>query len=117
MTSQANSKTQAAPSSAKTGKLNLDNHKPALEERGKLHVLKKDIEARIKQLDEELRPILQGQGEIMYAGFTFKVDVAAGRSTVDYKQIIEDYNVTNVEDYTNVGAPSTRFTIKEVASI
>lgn len=103
-----NSKQQAAQS--------LDNVKPLMDERAELHMTKKRIEERIKELDETLRPVLVGQGELVHNGYMFKVDAVPGRRTVDYKAMAEDFNI-DLEDYTKVGKPSSRFTVKPIKEV
>lgn len=98
------------------GKGSLDNMKPLLDERATLHQSKKRIEERIAELDKALRPSLEGRGELVYNGFSFKVEQTAGRKTVDYKKMAEDYGI-DLEDYEKVGAPSSRFTIKPVNEV
>ena len=93
--------------------VSLDNYKPLMDERAELARSKKRIEERIRELDEALRPALLNRGEIIYGGFSFKVDAVPGRKSVDYKRMAEDYSI-NLDDYTKIGAPSSRFTIKPV---
>lgn len=94
----------------------LDNYKPIMDERAELQRSKKRIEERIKELDEVLRPVLVDRGELVHNGFSFKVDMVAGRKTVDYKAMADDFDI-DLENYTKVGKPSTRFTIKPVNEI
>ena len=94
----------------------LDNIKPMLSERAQLHMKKKQIEDKIKKLDEALRPVLLDYGQaVQYEGFTFEVTQQQGRTSYDYKAMAEDG--IDLEPYKKVGAPSTRFVIKEVAEI
>jgi hypothetical protein len=102
------SRTQAARS--------LDNLKGLLDERAELHMAKKRIEEQIASLDEVIRPVLADRGAIVYNGYEHKVTKSAGRKTVDYKAMAEDYNI-DLEDYTKVGAPSTRYTISKVEEL
>lgn len=98
-----------------TPKLSLDNLKPALAERASLSSEKKRIEDRIKALDEELRPVLAGRGEIVSDGFAFKVAEVPGRTTYDYKAMVEDG--IDLTPYAKTGRPSTRFTIRAVQEV
>lgn len=102
-----NSKQQALPS--------LDNVKPLLDERAELHASKKRIEDRISELDEVLRPMLQGRGALVYNGYEFHVAVTPGRTSYDYKAMAADG--IDIDRYAKVGAPSTRFTLKRVQEI
>lgn len=101
--------------SRKPAKASLDNVKPLMEERAKLHLKKKQIEDKIKELDETLRPMLVGKGELYHSGFSFKVEEVPGRTTYDYKAMLEDG--IDIEPYKKVGRPSSRFTIKEVTEV
>ena len=91
----------------------LDNLKPLLDERAELAMAKKRIEDRIKTLDGEIRPMLEGRGEIVYNGYTHSVTKVPGRKSVDYKAMAEDHNI-DLDDYAKVGAPSTRYNLKAV---
>lgn len=94
----------------------MDNFRPLLKERGELHVLKKQIEDRIKQLDEDLRPVLEGRGEIVAEGYSFKCTLSKGRTSIDKEvlgEFLKDYNMS-VADFEKEGAPFTTFTIKQV---
>jgi len=94
----------------------LDNYKGLLKERGDLYLEKQRIEDRIKVIDGDLRPALEGRGEVVSQGYSFKCDITAGRKTVDYKKMADDYNI-DMAEYTKVGKPSSRFTVKEVSTI
>lgn len=93
----------------------LDNVKPLLDERGELHMAKKRIEDRIKQLDEDLRPVLAGRGAFVHNGYQFEVAITAGRTSYDYKAMAADG--IDISKYAKVGAPSTRFTVKAVQEL
>lgn len=94
-------------------KSSLDNYKAMLDERAELHMSKKRIEEKIKELDEALKPALADKGPLIYNGYQHEVKSVAGRKSVDYKQMAEDYGI-DLEDYTKVGAPSMRYEIKRV---
>lgn len=97
----------------------LANYKPILKERGELADLKKRVEARIKELDEELRPALEGRGEIVAEGYSFKCTLSAGRKSLDkplLAEFLKDYNMT-VEEFEKEGAPFTTMTVKAVSTI
>jgi len=93
----------------------LDNYKALLDERADLYVEKKEIEARIEALDKDLRPALEGRGAVVWNGFQFEVAMTAGRVTYDYKAMLADG--MNLDKYKKEGAPSTRFTIKQVKEL
>lgn len=94
----------------------MDNYKGLLKERGELAVLKKQVEDRIKQLDEDLRPALEGRGEIVAEGFAFKCSMSKGRKSID-KELLEDFLKKHglaVADFEKEGAPFTTMTVKAV---
>lgn len=93
----------------------LDNYKALLDERAELYLDKKEIEDRIKELDADLRPVLEGRGAVVWNGFQFEVSVTAGRITYDTKAMLEDG--MDLEPYRKEGKPSTRFTIKQVKEL
>jgi len=90
----------------------LDNHKPALDELAALTKQKKEIDARIKALGEEVRPVLADKGKVMHNGFVFNCTLSAGRTTYDYKAMTADG--IDVDKYKKVGAPFTTLKIEEV---
>jgi hypothetical protein len=94
----------------------LDNLKALLDERAELWASIKRMEERAKELDEVIRPVLADRGPQVHNGYQFEVKTTAGRKTVDYKAMAEDYNI-DMEPYSKVGAPSTRFEIKRVNEI
>jgi len=93
----------------------LDNAKPLLVERAELYEQKQAIDERIKTLDKDLRPMLEGLGPVVYRGWQYEVAMTAGRITYDYKTMETDG--VRIENYAKVGAPSTRFTIKKVQEV
>lgn len=110
------SKQQQPQSSDQNSAGSLDNYRAMLKERGELADLKKKCEDRIKQLDEDLRPILEGRGEIVAEGYSFKCTLSAGRKALDKDQLgefLRDFNLT-VADFEKQGAPFTTFTVKKV---
>jgi len=95
---------------------NLDNYKPLMQERAELADLMKKCEARIKELDADLRPVLEGRGEIISDGYSFNVKLVAGRTTLD-KPALDEFLQTHgmtVNEFERQGAPYTTFTIKKV---
>lgn len=94
----------------------LDNYRTMLKERGDLHMLKKQIEDKIKQLDEDLRPALEGRGEIVAEGYSFKCSLTKGRTSIDKEQLgefLKDHNLS-LSDFEKEGAPFTTMTVKPV---
>lgn len=94
----------------------LDNYKPMLDERAELAMSKKRIEERIKELDELLRPVLEGRGDVIYNGYSFNCKLVAGRKTLDKGAVSEfvEQHGAHLEDFEKVGAPYTTFTVKRV---
>lgn len=94
----------------------LDNFKPLLKERGELKQILDQAEKRIKQLDEDLRPVLEGRGEIIAEGFSFNCKLVKGRKSID-KELLEEFlkkHGLSVADFEKEGAPFTTFTVKPV---
>jgi hypothetical protein len=94
----------------------LDNYRDMLNERGELAVLKKQVEDRIKQLDEDLRPALEGRGETVVGKYSFKCVLSKGRTSID-KDSLGDFlksHGTSIAAFEKEGAPFTTMTVKEV---
>ena len=91
-----------------------DNLRPLLEEYGNLRADKKDIEARIKELDPEVRPLLKGKGAIVVGNYMFELTENAGRKTLDKAALVADG--INIEKYMKVGAPFTALKVKELGA-
>jgi hypothetical protein len=94
----------------------LDNVKAMLDERADLHMAKKRIEEQIKSLDEVLRPVIADRGRIVCNGWEHNVVKRAGRKSVDYKAMAEDYDI-DLTDYTKEGSPYTVYEIKKVEEL
>jgi hypothetical protein len=97
----------------------LDNFKPLLKERGELADLAKKCEARIKELDTDLRPVMEGRGEVVTEGYSFKCALSKGRKSID-KDLLNDFlkkHGLSVEDFEKEGAPFTTFTVKKVSTL
>lgn len=94
----------------------LDNLKPMLDERAELYAAKKRIEQQLADLDEVIRPVLVEHGAVVWNGWEHSVTKTAGRKSVNYKKMAEDYDI-DLEMYTEVGAPSTRYVLKQVEEI
>lgn len=97
----------------------LDNMRELLKERGELADFKKKAEDRIKELDEILRPALEGRGEIIAEGYSFKCTLSKGRKSID-KELLEETlrkQGLTVADFEKEGAPFTTFAVKKVQTI
>lgn len=90
----------------------LDNAKSYFEEYGRLKSLVKDAEARMKELDELVRPALTGRGATVIGKFMFKLTESPGRKTLDKEALLADG--VDVEKYYKVGKPFTTLKIEEV---
>lgn len=101
------------PASSQGG---LDNYRSMLKERGELADLKKKVEERIKQLDEDLRPALEGRGDVVAEGYSFKCTLTKGRKSID-KDALNAFlgeHGKKAEDFEKEGAPFTTMTVKAV---
>lgn len=97
----------------------LANYKPMLKERGELAVLKKTVEERIKVLDEDLRPALEGKGELAAEGYSFKCALSKGRKSID-KDLLGEFlakHDLSVADFEKEGAPFTTMTVKAITAL
>lgn len=97
----------------------LDNVKPDLEEYGQLRMQQKVIEARLKVLDERVRPMIVERGKFMHAGFAFKCSQVAGRKTLDKAALASflDDHGAKLEDFENVGAPYTTLSVEKLETV
>ena len=105
--------------SEKQPQSSLDNHKATMAERGDLAMLKKKVEDRIKELDETLRPVLEGRGELVYGGFSFKCVLTQGRKSID-KDALASFLAQHGKkptDFEKEGAPFTTMTVKAVSTL
>jgi hypothetical protein len=97
----------------------LDNYREMLRERGELHMLAKQIADKIKALDADLRPVLEGRGEVVAEGYSFKVSMQAGRTSIDKPALdafLLEHGAT-INEFEKVGAPFTVFTVREVSQV
>jgi hypothetical protein len=91
----------------------LDNILPDLQEYADLRAQKKDIEERMKALDERVRPALVSRGPVTHAGYRFECKIMEGVKTFD-KRLMADDGI-DIDKYLKQGAPFTRMEIKEVS--
>lgn len=90
----------------------LDNVKSYLTEYADLVKVKKAAEARMKELDQIIRPALAGKGNTLVGNYVFTLTNVAGRRTIDKDALIADG--IDVSKYEKIGNPSTKLDIKEV---
>jgi len=95
--------------------MSLANLKPMLLEYAELHVQKKTIEARLKELGEQVRPTLVGEGAVIVEGYQFDCTQQAGRKTLD-KKAVEAAGI-DLAPYYKTGAPFSKLTIKEITNV
>ncbi len=102
----------------KQAERSLDNVKSLMAERAELHMEKKEIEAEIKELDEVLRPMLEGKGKVIYNGFQHEVSMQSRKSfnRKAAESFITDHG-GKVEDFIEQGAPYTVYKISEVQQL
>lgn len=96
--------------------MSLDNIKPILEEYGKLKSIVKEASARIKELDEELRPLLEGRGKITHAGYTFECKAMGGKKSLD-KDALTAVLGQDLEPFYKKGKPYTMMKVEELKEI
>jgi nicotinate-nucleotide pyrophosphorylase len=97
--------------------VSLDNIKPALKRLLELRMDKKDIEAEIKELDEQVRPIISDRGKMQLDNYVFECKQQAGRKAVNkekLKAFLEAHGA-KYEDFEEQGAPFTVLKVEEVA--
>lgn len=90
----------------------LDNIKSYMDEYGKLSTTKKMVEARMKELDELIRPTIVGKGATVVGNFMFECTMVKGRETLD-KKAVEEAGI-DLSPYYKTGAPFTMLKVKEV---
>ena len=93
----------------------LDNIKPLMEEYALLKEQEREIQERLKELGEDIRPVLADRGELISNGFSFKCATMKGRTSYDYKLMMADG--IDLEPYRKTGAPYTTLTVKKVETI
>lgn len=95
--------------------MSLDNVKPLLAEYAHINAQKKELEARLKELDQQVRPVLADIGEVVVAGFSFTCMSMPGRKTLDQKAMEADG--IDLEKYRKQGAPFTQLKVKAVKEL
>ena len=95
--------------------MSLDNFKPLAIELGGIIEQIRDLTARKKELEEQLRPQLLGRGAVQFDDYQYQVTQVAGRKTID-KDAMKDAGI-NIDDYMKQGAPYTKMVCKKVERI
>lgn len=95
----------------------FDNLSPMLGEYAELVMQKKAIEARLKQLDQEVRPVLAEKNKpVVLNGYQFSCKMIAGRKSLDRAAVSEvlSKHGYDIADFEKQGAPYTQMTVKAV---
>lgn len=88
-----------------------ENQMPIIEDYCNLVAKKKALEAAIKELDPQVRPLLEDQGNVLVGReYTAELKVMAGRKSLD-KKAVEAAGI-DLTPYYKVGAPFTTLTVK-----
>lgn len=90
----------------------LENLKPLAIELGTVIEEIKNLTAKKKMLEEQLRPAISARGDFQFGDFQFKVTESPGRKTLDKNLMIADG--IDPEKYMKTGAPFTTMTCKRV---
>lgn len=93
----------------------FDNIGPMMDEYASIKEKMAELEERKKELDVELRPVLEGRGEVFHNGWTFKCVMVPGRKTLD-KKAVEAAGI-DLSPFEKQGAPFTQMTVKKVEEI
>lgn len=93
----------------------FDNLGPMMDEYASIKDQIAALEERKKELDVELRPALEGRGELFHNGYVFKCVMVAGRKTLD-KKLLEADGI-DLSRYEKQGAPFTQMTVKKVDEV
>lgn len=92
--------------------MSLDNIKPLLAEYAHIKAERDVLDARLKDLDKQVRPILVEQGSVQVANFVFSCTMVPGRKTLDKKAMTADG--IDLAPYEKVGAPFTQLKITTI---
>jgi hypothetical protein len=105
--------------SAKQATQSLDNIKPLIKRLLDLRQDKKDIEAEIKELDAEVRPVIAQRGKMQIDNYIFECKEQAGRKSIDKVALAAflEQHGKSVEDFEKQGAPFTTLNVTEAAKV
>lgn len=97
----------------------LDNIKPLLKRLLDLRMDKRDIEKEIKELDEQVRPIIAERGKMQLDNYVFECKLVAGRKSIDKTALTEflEKHGKSMADFEKEGAPFTQMNVTEVATV
>lgn len=97
--------------------MSLDNIKPLLAEYAHLKAEKDRIDARLKELDKQVRPLLVDEGEVIVAGIGFTCVSMSGRKTLDKKALQAAHPEIDLSQFEKQGAPYTQLKVKAVREL
>lgn len=97
--------------------MSLANLKPLLAEYAHIKAERDRLNERLKELDEQVRPVLADEGEVVVAGFSFTCTMMPGRKALDKKSLFAENPDIDEERYTKIGAPYTMLKIKAVKEL
>lgn len=92
--------------------MSLDNIKPLVIELGEIVESMKNMTARKKEIEMQVRPVLASRGTIQFDNVQITVTEQAGRKSIDKDALLADG--INVDDYMKQGAPFTKMSVKIV---
>jgi len=93
--------------------MSFDNLKPIAQAIAELDVDIKLLTAKKKALEEEFRPAIVDQGDIVFGDYQFSCVTSPGRKTLD-KKALEESGV-NLEPFMKTGRPFNTLKIKKVS--
>ena len=92
--------------------MSLNNIKPIAIELGEIIVQIKSLEVKKKELELQIRPVLDSVGTVQFDNHQFTVTSHAGRKTIDKEAMKADG--LDVEAYMKTGKPYTKLIYKNV---
>ena len=93
----------------------LSNVGPLMDEYAEIKEQIAALDARKKELDVELRPLLEGRGEVVHNGVMFTCVMVPGRKSLD-KKAVEAAGI-DWSPFEKVGAPFTQMSVKKVEEV
>lgn len=90
----------------------LENLKPIALGVAELTERIKELQAKKKELEEELRPALEGHGPVQFDEYIVECKVQPGRKTLDKSAVEEAFG--DLSDFYKTGKPFTVLSVKKV---
>lgn len=94
--------------------MSFDNIKPAVIELCEITMKIKELEARKKDLEEVVKPVLADKGKLGFGDFTVNVKTMNGRKTLDKEAVAAALGVPDLSPYEKVGKPYSMTTIERI---